>query len=94
MPFKKGQSGNPRGRAVEKPFRDALRMELAAAGGDHKTLRRIARALIETASRPGKDSVPAQREIADRLDGKVPQAIAMDEESGPLRMVVSWKKSK
>ena len=94
MPFKKGQSGNPRGRAAEKPFRDALRMELAAAGGDHKTLRQIARALIETASKSGKDSVPAQKEIADRMDGKVPQALTTDPEAGPLKMVVSWKKSK
>ena len=33
MAWKKGESGNPRGRAAEKPFADALRMEIKAAGG-------------------------------------------------------------
>ena len=40
MVWTKGVSGNPGGRAKEKPFRDALRLELAAAGDDHKALRR------------------------------------------------------
>jgi Family of unknown function (DUF5681) len=31
MPFQKGKSGNPGGRPKEKPFRDALRMEMLAA---------------------------------------------------------------
>ncbi|MCP4319419.1 MAG: hypothetical protein GY789_26385 [Hyphomicrobiales bacterium] len=42
------------GRRQEKPFKDALRMEIATAGDDQKALRKIA----------------AIREIADRLDGK------------------------
>ena len=36
-------SGNTNGPFVDKPFREALRMEIAAAGPDHKKLRRIAR---------------------------------------------------
>jgi hypothetical protein len=45
MVWKKGQSGNPKGRAIEKPFADALRMEIKAAGDDHQQLREIARKL-------------------------------------------------
>jgi len=49
MPFEKGKSGNPGGRPKGKPFRDALMMEIAAAGEDHKALRKIA-ALIAKAA--------------------------------------------
>lgn len=73
MAFKKGQSGNPLGRRSEKPFADALRMELAAAGGDHRALRAIARNLIALAQEPSKEALPAISAIADRLDGKPAQ---------------------
>lgn len=66
------------GRKAEKPFRDALRMELAAIGEDHKALRAIARKLIEAAMTEGK--LDAIKELADRTDGKVPQAIVGDDE--------------
>jgi hypothetical protein len=72
MPFVKGQSGNPGGRSKEKPFRDALRMELAAAGEDGLKLREIAAALIDKAA--GGD-VQAAVQIRDTLDGKPAQAI-------------------
>lgn len=60
------------GPKKEKPFRDALLMEIKAAGEDHKSLRRIARALISKAE---DADIQAIKEIADRLDGKVPQGI-------------------
>lgn len=60
------------GRRQEKPFRDALMMELAAAGPDHKALRSVARKLL-TAAEEGK--MDAIKELADRVDGKVPQAV-------------------
>ena len=63
MAFKKGQSGNPGGRSKEKPFADALRMEIAAAGEDHKALRRVAKVLIGQAE--GGD-IRAIRELADK----------------------------
>ena len=43
------QMANPRGQLRDKPFRDALRMEIADAGEDHKALRRVARALLKAA---------------------------------------------
>jgi hypothetical protein len=73
MAFKKGESGNPKGRAKEKPFTDALRMEIAAAGEDHKALRAIARNLLMLAQIPNKDALPAIATVADRLEGKPAQ---------------------
>ena len=60
------------GRKQEKPFKDALRMELLAAGDDNKALRKIAKALIEKAE---TGDMQAIKELADRTDGKVPQGI-------------------
>lgn len=68
---------NPRGQQRDKPFRDALRMEIAAAGEDRKLLRTVAQALIAKAA---EGDVPAIKEIADRLDGKVPQGIENGED--------------
>jgi hypothetical protein len=86
MPFEPGQSGNPGGRTKAKPFREALLMEtLAAERGDEcqakpGSLRWNARKLLELGE------VPAIREIADRLDGKVPQGIVGDDEHDAIRV--------
>jgi ribosomal protein L18E len=58
------------GRRAEKPFADALRMEIAAAGPDHKRLRTIARALLDKAESGDMQAINA---LADRLDGKPAQ---------------------
>ena len=74
-------------------MRDALRMELAAAElGDPVeikpgTMRDLARAQINKA-RDG-DSTAFQI-IADRIDGKVAQPIAGDDESPPARLELVW----
>ncbi len=70
MPFVKGQTANPGGRGTEKPFLEAIRMEIAAAGSDHKLLRRIARKLLAEAE---NGNLPAIAMVADRLDGKPAQ---------------------
>lgn len=83
MPFEKGKSGNPEGRRIEKPFQDALRMELAAAGKDHKALRVIARRLIEIAGAvDNKEALGAIKELADRTDGKSAAQVALTGEDG------------
>lgn len=83
MPFKKGQSGNPGGKHKEKIFRNALLLALKEAGEDMPALRDVAHGLIERA----KKSDPAAKELADRLDGKVPQGIVGDDDSDPLQII-------
>ena len=74
MAWNKGQSGNPLGRKSDKPFADALRVELAEAGENQKKLRKIARNLIDLAARENDaGALPAILAIADRLDGKPAQ---------------------
>jgi hypothetical protein len=66
-------AGRPVGSVTkDKPFRDALRMQLAAAGEDHKALRTIAQGLIDRAA---EGDVAAIKEIADRLDGKPTRSV-------------------
>jgi hypothetical protein len=55
---------------AQRPFADALRMELAAAGDNLRALRAIARNLIAIASSGEPIALQAIGEIADRLDGK------------------------
>ena len=55
------------GRRQEKPFADALRMEIAALKDDRRGLRRVARKLIEKAE---NGDLAAIKELADRTDGK------------------------
>lgn len=75
MPFKKGESGNPGGMWRDKPFRDALRMEAAAAenGQDCEaprgSLRWNARQLLD------QGDVQSIKELADRFDGKSVQSL-------------------
>ena len=72
-------AGRPLGSTTkERPFREALRMELAAAGEDQKALRAIAQGLIDRAT---KGDVTAIKEIADRLDGRPGRSV---EVSGSL----------
>lgn len=81
MPFEAGQSGNPNGTPGPKKiklFKDALQLSIKRADGDKCKLGRIADALVEKAI---AGDVPAIKEIADRLDGKVSQPLSGDEEN-------------
>ena len=84
-PFQPGQSGNPNGRPKTKPFKEALRKVIDAAGDDDTALMRAASALLAKAQ---EGDVQAIKELADRLDGKVSQPIAGDEEN-PIRVAIS-----
>jgi hypothetical protein len=83
MPFEKGKSGNPGGRSKGKPFRDALMMEIKAAGDDHRALRKIAAALLAKAA---SGDVPAINSLADRTDGKVAQALIGDSQEDAMQV--------
>ena len=80
MAWTKGQSGNPHGRAVEKPFADALRLEIKAAGADHQQLRAIARKLLDKAEAGDMQAINC---LANRLDGKPAQAVELGGEAPP-----------
>src|SRR5262245_46741303 len=68
---------HPRGQQRDKPYREALRMELAAAGEDMKKLREIAKVHI---ARCEAGDMQAIKELANRLDGRPAQML---EDSGP-----------
>lgn len=70
MPFELGQpSANPQGRGAEpKRFKQMLIAALDEADGDVKKIRRVVDSLIAEAV---AGSVPAAKEIMDRVDGKV-----------------------
>ena len=93
MTFKKGQSGNPKGRRAEKPFRDALNMELVQAGENHKALREIAKRLIKEAN---SGNLNAIKEVADRMDGKAAQQVALtgpdDADGNPTGLEIRFVK--
>lgn len=88
MPFQPGNQEAKKGKKA-KLYREALMMELASAGEDHKELREIARAHINAAK---SGDMGAIKEFGDRIDGKVPQAIAgidEDESLTPLVPVIN-----
>jgi hypothetical protein len=74
---------NSRGQQRDKPFRDALRIAISEAEDNPRKLRRIAEKLFDKAA---EGDVAAIKEIADRLDGKVPQGIGGDDELGPVQL--------
>lgn len=83
-------AGRPRGAWAEKAWRDALRLAVMRPASDKPqkpktTLDELALSLI-SAGKAG--DVPALKEIGDRLDGKVPQAVVGgDETDQPIRHV-------
>ena len=69
----------------EKSFANMLNIAIKEATESGGTkLRAVADALIEKAV---AGDIPAIKEIADRLDGKVPQAVVGDDESDPISLV-------
>ena len=73
MPFEPGNQEHKKAdHKKQRAFKAELEMALAEVdASDRNGLRRIAEALIRKAE---AEDVAAIREIADRIDGKVPQA--------------------
>lgn len=91
-PFAPGQSGNPGGRPKTRPFKEALDRAIKASSDGNPegtTLDMIATALLLKAS---SGDVPAIKELAERMDGKVPQTIGGDEELAPVKLEIAWKR--
>ncbi len=70
----------------EKLFNDALRVAaLMQTREDGKTrLRLVADRLMEEAE---NGNIAAIKEVADRIDGKVPQAVIGDEDEAAVRVI-------
>ena len=82
MPWQPGESGNPNGVKNQKRFLGALNRALAQSDGDK--LRSVVEKLIACAEQGESWAV---KELADRLDGKVPQQlIHAGDEDNPLRV--------
>ena len=83
--------GRPKGSPNKnKIYRQALMMELAAAGDNLAGAREIANVHI---ARCKAGDMQAIKEFADRLDGKVPQALTGDDDGDPVRHVVTWQET-
>lgn len=70
----------------EKSFANMLNIAIkeASKDGSSTKLRDVADALVEKAI---SGDVQAIKEVADRLDGKVPQAVVGDDDAPPINLV-------
>ena len=75
----------PRKKPSGKPFKEALAKEVAS---NKEALLVAVQALL---ARGMTGDVAALKEIADRLDGKVPSTVGGSTEVGPVRLQVKWK---
>ena len=90
MPFSPGQSGNPAGNPKIKRFYAAL--DRAIIQEDGKRLREAAEKLLDLAS---AGEAWAIQHLADRLDGKPAQQVALTgADDGPLVVKISAEDSK
>lgn len=73
----------PKGAWSDKAWRDAIRVAVNRAHSDPKKGKKLA-ALADALVDAGLEGdVPALREIGDRLDGKVPQALVGGGDDAP-----------
>ena len=78
------RTGRPVGAInKDKPFRAALVRALGIADNNPEKLDKLAEALIAKAK---TGDVAALREVSDRLDGKVAQAVVGDDGSEPITL--------
>lgn len=93
MPFQPGQSGNPLGPNIHKPWRDAINRALArrASGEGHpQALERLASKLLDACE---TGDLGALKELGDRQDGKPAQQQIHtgDEAGGPVKVLFGWQ---
>jgi hypothetical protein len=85
MPFEPGNQEHKKAdHRRTKLFRDALLVELKKAEGDVERIQLVAAKLVEQAI---GGNVHAIKEIADRMDGRVPTPFVGDEDHPPVRQI-------
>jgi len=89
MPFQPGQSGNPKGNPKRaKLFSQALLTALKRTDEENvEAIQRIADRMVKHAMTSEQFDVACVREIADRVEGKVPQGIVGDSEGDPISLI-------
>lgn len=87
MPFQPGQSGNPNGAPKRaKLWREAIdRAIKRREQDDPQALEKLADKLLSAVE---QGDIAAMKEFGDRVDGKVPQAIAGIDEDEQLAPIV------
>jgi Family of unknown function (DUF5681) len=85
MPFQPGNNANPGGRPKTKIIRDGLM--LAVNDDPEKPIRTTLDAIYRAHIKKALDGdVPAIKEIYDRIDGKVPQAVIGDDDEPGIKI--------
>ncbi len=86
--FRKGQSGNPGGRPKSRLLSEALRSRLSEPVPDDPEGRTyaevVAANLIDIACSAGAGAVSAANEIANRIEGKPPQRLDVNDITADL----------
>lgn len=87
--------GRPSGPWAGKPWRDALRLTaLQKLDDDRKGRNKLEAAAIALFVQAIAGDVPALKEIGDRLDGKVPQAlVGGGEDDNPVRVITEVRRT-
>jgi hypothetical protein len=80
---------SPGNQWTDKAWRDAIRRAVMRAHEDPKKGKKLEALADQLVDEGLKGDVPALKEIGDRLDGKVPQAITGDN-GGPVAMSITW----
>ena len=73
-----------RNSSAEKPFADALRLEIKATGSNQKQLRVIARKLLEKAADGDMQAISC---VADRRNGKPLQQMEVATDAQPFAVI-------
>ena len=90
--WKPGQSGNPKGRPLSKPFKQSFDriLEALSPGNPGLALDKLNAAMYAKAV---NGDVAAYKELADRYEGKVPNPIGGTDELPPIT-AFAWRPTK
>ena len=78
--WKPGQSGNPSGRPKKKPLTEALQRVLAKLSDDERDV--LCKEMI---TKLATGDVAAFKEVADRVEGKVPTPVGGTDDLPPIK---------
>ena len=87
-PWKKGQSGNPKGRPRRKTFTEMVREVLAEEVNGTTKLEILVRKMVKEAITDGRRAAEARNAILDRLDPKSQYLrVSGDDDKPPITVI-------